>query len=133
MKLPASAIDMLKSYRAWQAECRLQLGDRWQLSDRLFTNWCGEPIRPDTVSAWFHSFIKKTDLPQVSIHSLRHTNATLQIMAGVPLRTVSDRLGHAKTSTTSDIYSHAIQSSDEAAAEALEDVLNPVKRLKATK
>ena len=59
-----------------------------------------------------------------------HTNATLQIMGGVPLRAVAGRLGHAKTSTTADIYSHVIRSVDEAAAEILEDMLNPVKRKK---
>ena len=47
------------------------------------------------------------------------------IMAGVPLRTVAKRAGHSSTVTTSLIYSHAIQSADEAASEVLGDVLVP--------
>ena len=45
------------------------------------------------------------------------------IAAGIPLKTVSYRAGHAQTSTTSNIYSHAIRTADEKAAEMLEHVL----------
>ena len=47
------------------------------------------------------------------------------IAAGVDLRTVSKRLGHAQMSTTSNIYAHAIRSADEMAADTLDDILNP--------
>ena len=47
------------------------------------------------------------------------------IKAWVPLRTVSRRAGHSNTTTSSTIYSHAIQSMDEVASEALEDILTP--------
>ena len=125
IKLPDSVFDMLKEYRAWQNEERLKLGDRWHESDRIFTTWDGDSIHPDTCSGWFRAFVTRHDLPPVSIHSLRHTNITLMIMAGVPLRIVSRRAGHSNTTTTSTIYSHAIQSMDEAASEAIEDILKP--------
>jgi integrase len=70
-------------------------------------------------------FIAKTDLPQITIHSLRHTNITLLLAAGVPLRTVSYRAGHAQTSTTENLYAHAIKTADENAADALDDILTP--------
>ena len=57
------------------------------------------------------------------MHGLRHTNATLQIAAGTPLTTVAHRLGHTNTSTTANIYAHAIKSADEMAAEAIADIL----------
>lgn len=126
IKAPAAAFEMLKEFRRWQIEQRLKIGDQWQDTNRLFTTWNGSPIHPDTLTGWFHDFISKTDLPYISIHSLRHTNATLQIAGGVPLSTVADRLGHANTSTTGNIYVHAIKSADEAAAETLENILNPV-------
>ena len=94
----------------------------------IFTNNTGKPLHPDTVSSWFSDFIKAhKELPPISLHSLRHTNATLQIAGGVPLTTVAKRLGHADTVTTSRIYAHAIKSADEAAAETLEDILSPDK------
>ena len=69
--------------------------------------------------------LKKADLPDVTLHSLRHTNITLQIAAGVPLTTVAGRAGHSRVSTTSDIYSHFIRTSDEAAATAIENIFIP--------
>ena len=62
----------------------------------------------------------------MTLHSLRHTNATLMIAGGMNARTVANRLGHAQTSTTMNIYSHAIQSADAKSAEILNDILNPI-------
>jgi len=52
-----------------------------------------------------------------------HTNALLLIASGANLRTVAARLGHAQTSTTANIYSHAIKTTDAIASDALERVL----------
>jgi integrase len=64
-------------------------------------------------------------LTKITIHSPRHTNITLLIIAGIPLRTVDKRAGHSGTVTASLIYSHAIQSADEMASKMLEDILKP--------
>ena len=74
--------------------------------------------------------LKRHNLPHISIHSLRHTNATLLIAGGADLRTVSKRLGHADMTTTANIYTHAIQSADERAAQVL-DAMLPVNNAKA--
>jgi len=66
----------------------------------------------------------QTDLPYISLHSLRHTNATLLIAAGIDMKTVSTRLGHARLSTTTDIYTHAVASANEKAAATLDKVLS---------
>ena len=116
---------VLKEYREWQNEEKIRLSDRWFESDRLFTTYDGHPIHPDSITSWFTEFVKRQGLPKVTVHSLRHTNITLMIMAGVPLRTVARRAGHASTATTSVIYSHAIQTADELASEVLDDLLKP--------
>ena len=92
------------------------MGDRWVDCDRLFTRDNGTPIHPDTIGCWFRGFIRANDLPDISIHSLRHTNATLMINSGIPITTIAARLGHADPTTTTRIYTHAIQSADAAAA-----------------
>jgi len=46
----------------------------------------------------------------------------MQIAVGVPLVTVAGRAGHARISTTTDIYSHFLKSSDKTAAEKLEQL-----------
>ena len=66
------------------------------------------------------NFVEKNNLPKVTIHSLRHTSATLLIMQGVNVKTVSSRLGHSNLSTTQNIYSHAIKTADEIASDTLE-------------
>ena len=101
------------------------MGDRWIDFDRLFAKDNGEPIHPDTISCWFHDFISAHDLPYITIHSLRHTNATLMINSGIPLTTIAARLGHADPTTTSKIYVHAIQSADAAASAQLDIVFAP--------
>lgn len=125
IKLPPQAFELLKKHKLWQTEERLKMGDRWEDSNRVFTQYDGKPIHPDSITGWFRDFIARTDLPKISIHSLRHTNITLLIAAGVPLRTVSYRAGHAQTSTTANIYSHAIRTADEMAADVLDDILTP--------
>lgn len=61
--------------------------------------------------------------PDIPLHGLRHTSATLLISQNVDVKTVSNRLGHAQTSTTMDIYSHALKKMDEQAAAVLDDLL----------
>lgn len=128
IKISSAAIEALHEQRGWQLQERLKLGDVWQNTDRVFTRWDGRAIRPDSITGWFHKFVTKNGLPPIHIHSLRHTYATLLIAAGTNLQTVAKRLGHANTTTTSKIYSHAIKSADEAAAETLQDILHPVKK-----
>ena len=121
--LSITACILLKQYRAWQMKQKLRVGDRWQECDRLFTTWEGIPIYPDTVTDWFAKFMRRTELPYVTLHSLRHTNATLMIAEGTDVCTVSKRLGHANTATTLNIYAHAMKSKDREAANNLESVL----------
>ena len=98
-------------------------GESWGDCDRMFTQDDGTPSHPDSITGWFHYFILRNDLPQISIHSLRHTNITFLLAAGIPLKTVSYRAGHVQTSTTANIYSHAIRTTDEKAAEVLDGML----------
>ncbi len=124
MKISQSLIDLLKQYRAWQSEQRLKIGSEWHDTDRLFTQWNGQPMYPDSLTKWFHNFLQRNNLRSVTLHSLRHTNATIMISEGTDIRTVSNRLGHAQTSTTLNIYTHALKSKDTQAAEVLDDVLS---------
>ncbi len=129
IKLPQETFDMLQQYRAWQSRQRLKLGDKWQEYDRLFTTWCGEPMNPSTLTGWFTDFARKIGLPEgTTLHSLRHTNASLMIATGTNIRTVSARLGHAQTSTTTDIYAHVIQSADAAASDAIASIVHQTER-----
>lgn len=84
----------------------------------------------DTVTRKFRDIIQNYNaqatesdkLPEISLHGLRHTAASILIGQHTGIATVSKRLGHSRTSVTLDIYTHAIKEADKAAADAL-DVL----------
>lgn len=119
ISLPPFIISIIQDYKNWQENVQSYPDNKWDSRNFVFKNSYGNPIRPDRMTYIFSRFIKKTDLPDISLHSLRHTSATLQIMGGVPIRAVADRMGHVKTSTTLDFYSHALQSGNEYGAEVL--------------
>lgn len=128
IKVPATAIDSLKSYRTWQRLLFMRIGQPWSVESQVFVTQNGAPMHPDTLTSWFGSFIKTTDLPQIHIHSLRHTNATLQIANGVSVTTVAGNLGHSNANTTTKVYAHAIQSAAAASAEMMDNLLTPMKK-----
>ena len=57
----------------------------------------------------------------MTVHSLRHTYASLMIADGVPLVVVSRQLDHAQASTTANIYAHAIASAQAKPCKPLAD------------
>lgn len=110
-------LDVLRDQLLWQQNQANTLGDAWGGSPRVITSPEGLPMHPDRLSRWFSKFIKRTDLPPIHLHSLRHTYATLCIAKGVPITAVAAQLGHANVATTTTIYAHAIKSAQLAAAD----------------
>lgn len=123
LKISRTAVLILLEYKQWQDEMRAQVGDAWEGApddDRIFTSETGRPIFPTSPSQWMRKFIQRTGLPPSTIHSLRHTYASLLISDGTPLVVVAGNLGHAQTSTTSNIYAHVIASAEAKAATVLD-------------
>lgn len=82
------------------------------------------PWRPDSTSRRFRHLCDGLGLDHVRLHDLRHFVATQMIAAGIDIRTVSNRLGHARTSTTLDMYAAAVPAADRAAVDLLAHVLD---------
>lgn len=83
------------------------------------------PMTPGTITKGFETLRGSLDLDAVRLHDLRHFAATRLIAAGVPVRTVSGRLGHANASTTLTVYAHFLEASDQAAAEITGNLVAP--------
>jgi integrase len=81
------------------------------------------PWRPDGATAAFGRLRDKVGPKSVRLHDLRHFAATQLLAAGVPVRTVSGRLGHANPATTLNVYAAWLQESDQVAATVLSDIL----------
>jgi integrase len=81
------------------------------------------PWRPDRATLAFIRLRDDIGLDGVRLHDLRHFAATRLLAAGVPVRTVSGRLGHASAATTLNVYAAWLQESDQVAATVLSDLL----------
>lgn len=123
LKLPAWIFDLVKKLRAEQTLHRLALGDQWHECGRLFTKQDGSPIGLQQPYQWLEKFCKEKNLPFYGVHQFRHLNASLLIYNGEDVRTVSAMLGHSQTSTTLNIYSHAFETAQARASDALADRL----------
>ena len=131
VSLPASVVTLARKWKIEQLQYRLSIGSQWNGSNYVFIQWDGSRMYPDTPTKIFNKIIARHNatapdneqLPRITLHDLRHTSATLLIAQNVDIRTVSSRLGHAKTSTTMNIYAHALQQKDREAANALDDLL----------
>jgi integrase len=131
IRLPNIMMKQLANYKKWYSEQKLACGNAWIDSKKLFIQDEGRPIFPDTINYIVKAFRRKYNLPHFSPHSLRHTFSTLQIMAGINIRTIQARTGHSQASTLINTYSHAIKTADEMATQVLDDILMPATRTRA--
>lgn len=121
--LPDEMVTLLRKYRSWQMEQRLKRGDQWTDTGFVFTRDNGNPIIPGELAQWLKNFSKRNNLPHINPHAFRHTAASILISKGVDIVTVSKMLGHANTSTTTNIYSHLIDESKHKATECIADAI----------
>ena len=95
----------------------------------------GTELKPDSISATVSRICRRLGLPKgSSLHTVRHSHASILLEKGVALTTVSERMGHSSVRTTADIYSHALRGKDEEAAEIFGKVMQSAREaVKATK
>lgn len=84
-----------------------------------------QPLHPDTITGGFRRICTRLGLSGVRLHDLRHLHATQLLAAGVPIRTVSGRLGHANAATTLNVYAAFVEASDRDAAAVIGGLLKP--------
>lgn len=116
--LPPSAMARLEEHRKRQDEFRQQFGPDYRADlDLIFANPDGTPLKPDSISASVSLLCRRLGLPKgASLHTLRHSHASVLLANGVDLATVSTRLGHSSVRVTADVYSHALRGRDREAA-----------------
>jgi integrase len=113
--LDSRTVAALREHRTRQAyECELF---DLPAPELVFMQPDGEPVHPHSLSEAFVRRAKEAKLPRLNLHGLRHTYATLALHAGVHPKIVSERLGHSSVSITLDVYSHAVPTMQESAAE----------------
>jgi integrase len=123
LALDEPTVALLRQQRRRQQELALALGVRLADGAVLFGDPEGRPWRPDVCTNRFGRLRARLGLERVRLHDLRHFVASVLIDGGIPISTVSTRLGHSQTSTTLDLYTHAIPATDQRAADYLGSVL----------
>lgn len=106
--LDERTIAVLRSWRKRQLENHMQTGVRTDDTGFVFARHDGKPIHPDYFSQTFERLIATTNLPRIRLHDLRHTHASLLLKAGIPVKVVSERLGHASVAFTMQVYQHVL-------------------------
>jgi integrase len=106
--LDPATVRVLREWRKRQLEDRMAWGPAWTDTGRVFTREDGSDLHPERVSELFDRLVKRSGLPRLTVHGLRHTHATLALQAGVHPKVVQERLGHSSVAFTLDRYSHAI-------------------------
>lgn len=119
LNLPDEAVRALREHRRRQKEEQLAAGEAWRASGFVFTTPIGTPIDPDNFSKAFKAIAERAGLGDWHLHELRHSCASLLLAEGVPLKVVSELLGHTNISTTADIYGHLAPAQFAAAADAI--------------
>jgi integrase len=121
--LSATVVQTLKRHRATQAAERLQAGVLYRADlDRVFANELGEPVNYRNLDRrHFKTALERAGLPKtIRLYDLRHSFASLAMSAGAHVKAISDRLGHASTKMTLDVYSHVQEPVEKDATERIE-------------
>lgn len=123
--LDERTIELLRRHKAQQAERRLLLGTSYQDHGLIFARDFGRPLPMNNLGErGFARLIKAAAVKRITFHGLRHTCATLLLQAGVPVKVVSERLGHKRIEITLNVYAHALPSMQQDAAVKLGRLLH---------
>ncbi|UBV44809.1 site-specific integrase (plasmid) [Deinococcus taeanensis] len=123
--LSADTIDVLRAHQTRQG----QELSRWKARspiemDLVFPSTVGRFQLPSILVKIFHRLVREAGLPDIRIHDLRHTCASLLVRQGVPIKAVAERLGHQDASLTMRVYTHVYDDQRRAAALSLDDLLS---------
>jgi integrase len=128
LDLDDETVEELRAHRRRQQGERDEWGADYQDQDLVVAKENGEPIHPHTFSQSFERLIRNAGLRPIRLHDLRHTHATLALKAGVPVKVISERLGHESPAFTLKQYAHVIPGMQAEAAAAVADLVAAAKQ-----
>jgi integrase len=110
IKVPASALQILRDHVE-----QLKENQRY-----VFAGRTGEPMLPRTLVETFKVLIKRSGVPDIRFHDLRHLCATIHLQAGTNPAVVAALLGHSTVNLTLSTYSHVLPSIQDEAADRMD-------------
>jgi integrase len=127
--LPELVVQALAQHRNVTAHEADEAGDVWEPlplgHDLIFRTPIGTAIDPANFRHETYRMTTAAGIGRWTPHELRHSAASLLIAQGVPLKTVSETLGHSSIRVTADVYGHLLDEGRKAAADAMDEALRP--------
>ena len=120
--LPQFVFEALKRHREQQAEVREKAGEAWQERDIVFNNYHGGFLERAHINTVLKRLLKQAGLPEVRIHDLRHSAATILLKMNVNPKQVQVLLGHSSIVITMDRYSHVMPDMQRTMMDQLDDM-----------
>ena len=120
---PATVL-ALRGWKKAQTSERLVMGAGWQNGDGLVVTIAdGSAPNPEAFSNLFGDLVRRAGVPLIRLHDLRHSYATAALADGVPVKVVSQRIGHADVGVTLKVYAHVLPGDDADAAARADSLL----------
>jgi len=123
LPMPAIVVDALRRHHERQHFAARLAGARWQNTGFIFTTPTGTPLDQRNVLEKFKGVLVIAKLPERRFHDLRGSAATLMLMQGVDLLTISRQLGHSTIATTAAAYAHVLPALQREAASKMDALL----------
>jgi integrase len=124
---PATVFQILREHKSKQFEKQLLAGQLWEKSGLVFTNDLGGALDSDAVYKAFKTMLTDNGLPNIRMHDLRHTAATLMLQNGDSIKAVQEALGHGSAGFTLDTYGHVTTQMKKDSADRMEAYIQGLK------
>ncbi|MBY7008479.1 site-specific integrase [Clostridium botulinum] len=123
--LPITLKSIFEKAKIKQNKIKLKLGESYNNNNKdfIFVSENGNLIDSSNLSRSWKRYLKKINVNYIKFHALRHTYATRQFEAGIPLKTVSILLGHSNIQITANTYTHVLKKEKEKSIDII-SVLN---------
>ncbi|MCL1874115.1 MAG: site-specific integrase [Clostridiales bacterium] len=125
---PDTVFQLLREHKCKQSETRLLVGPVWANKGLVFTNDVGGFLDADAVYKAYKRLLANNGLPDIRMHDLRHTAATLMLQNGDDIKTVQEALGHHTAAFTLDVYGHVTEKMKRYSADRMEAFINSVQK-----
>jgi integrase len=121
ISLPAHLVTELRTHWREQQERRLGMGlGKAPKTGPIFATADGKHLSPNAITKAWPVATAAIGMPAMTLHSLRHTHASILIASGVDILTISRRLGHSSPTITLSVYGHLIHGTDDRAAQVMD-------------
>jgi integrase len=123
IELDPETVQLLRRRREKQRLEHANWGEGYRENDLVVTKENGEPIHPHSFSQAFERIVAQAGVRRIRLHDLRHTHATIAVKAGVPVKVISERLGHESPAFTLKQYAHVLPGMQAQAAAQVADLV----------